>query len=171
MPFRPSPAVSANSAESKPNDLFARLFLTERPGANLNEMRYEFSEHYERGGWYVVTDTKWMMVCEFEAHRFNETQNYIDLGMLPADPDKVAHAMSELGDWLFSHHYSEIFPAPTFELRRSEDEKSLHIIGHKVPHVCATFQADELDSLDDAAERLEKMAQFLRKRMKAHFKK
>ena len=135
-------------------------------------MRYEFYTHPERPGWYQVTDTRWMLSVSFEAHRFNETQQVNDFGGLEGkDAQTIAHAMSELGDWLFSHHYSEVFPAPTFELRRSEDDKALHIIGHKIPHVCATFQTDELDSLDDAAERLEKMAQFLRKRMKAHFKK
>ena len=96
-------------------------------------MRYEFTEHYDREGWYIVTDTKWMIVCEFQAHRFNETQNFIDFGYLPADPDKVAHAMSELGDWLFSHHYAEVLPAPTFELKRSDDDSEILIIRHKAP--------------------------------------
>lgn len=135
-------------------------------------MRYEFIDHPQRDGWFQVTDTKWMLTVSFKAQNFNDTQEVDELGMLNGrDAQTVAQAMSELGDWLFGHHYSDIFPAPTFELRRSDDDSELHIIGHKTPRCCATFQTSELDSLDDAAERLEKMAQFLRKRMKAYHKK
>ena len=133
-------------------------------------MRYEFTEHYDREGWYIVTDTKWMIVCEFQAHRFNETQNFIDFGYLPADPDKVAHAMSELGDWLFSHHYAEVLPAPTFELKRSDDDSEILIIRHKAPHLMVSIPENEVNDLNEIACTLEKMAQFLRKRVQKYSK-
>ena len=124
------------------------------------DMRYEFTDHPSRQGWFRVTDTKWMMVCEFQAHRFNDTQNYIDMGQLPADPNKVAHAMSELGDWLYKHHYSDVFPAPTYETRLSEDDSELHIIRHKEPVMDAVFKTDDMVAIADA---LAKAAEYVRK--------
>ena len=113
-----------------------------------------------------MVDTKWMMVCEFQAHQFNETQNFIDLGHLPMDPDKIAHAMSELGDWMFSHHYSDALPVPTYEVRRTDDDSEVQVIRHKKPHLVVTTPANELNDLNELASSLEKAAQFLRKRVK-----
>ena len=126
-------------------------------------MRYEFSEHTERLGWYAVTDTKWMFTCEFQEHQFNDTQKFIDLGMLGGkDAQTVAAAMRELGDWLYLHHYSECFPAPTYELRISEDDSELHIIRHKEPYMDAVFETDDLKEIANA---LSKASEFIKKRM------
>jgi hypothetical protein len=126
-------------------------------------MRYEFIEHAERNDWYVVTDTKWMFVCEFQAHSFNETQKFIDFGMLDGkDAQTVATAMRELGDYMYLHHYSEAFPAPTYELRLSEDDTELHIIRHKEPYMDAMFETDDLKEIASA---LSKAAEFIKKRM------
>jgi hypothetical protein len=126
-------------------------------------MRYEFSEHPERVGCYVVTDTKWMFTCEFETHRFNETQKFTDFGALDGkDAQTVAQAMSELGDYMYLHHYSEAFPTPVYELRISEDDAELHIIRHKEPHMDAVFETDDLKEIAGA---LSKAAEFIKKRM------
>ena len=126
-------------------------------------MRYEFSEHHEREGVFIVTDTKWMFSCEFEEHRFNETQKYTNLDRLEGkDAQTVATAMKELGDWLYLHHYSECFPAPTYELRISEDDSELHIIRHKEPYMDAVFETDDLKEISSA---LSKAAEFIKKRM------
>ena len=93
---------------------------------------------------------------------FNETQTYTSLGHLPQDnPQKVAKAMSELGDWLFTHHYSDVFPAPTFEVRLSEDDSELHVIRHKKPTMDAVFHTDDMK---DIADVLAKASEFIRKR-------
>lgn len=124
-------------------------------------MRYEFLSHPEKSGWYIVTDTKWMLVCEFERQKFNETQTFVNHGCLPQDnADKIATAMRELGDWLFAHHYSEIFPTPTYEVRLSEDDSELHIIRHKEPRMNAIFQTNNMKDIADA---LAKGAEFVRK--------
>lgn len=126
-------------------------------------MRYEFEVHPERDGWYMVTDTKWMMVCEFETHRFNDTQKFPACGMLEGkDAQTVATAMRELGDWMYLHHYSEAFPAPTYELRISEDDSELHIIRHKEPYMDAVFKTDDLKEIASA---LSKASEFIKKRM------
>lgn len=126
-------------------------------------MRYEFTEHHEREGWFVVTDTKWMFTCEFEGHRFNDTQKFIDFGRLEGkDAQTIATAMTELGDWMYLHHYSEAFPPPTYELRISDDDTELHIIRHKEPYMDAVFETDNLKEIADA---LSKAAEFIKKRM------
>ena len=107
-----------------------------------------------------MTDTKWMMVCDFEAHRYNESQLFPDLGQLPTDPQKIATAMRELGDWLFSHHYAEVFPVPTYETRLSEADSELHIIRHKEPVMDAVFKTDDMVAIADA---LAKAAEYVRK--------
>lgn len=114
----------------------------------------------------MITDTKWMMVCEFQEHLFNETQNYLDYGQLPVDPQKIATAMREMGDWLYSHHYAEIFQTPTFELKRSDDDQEILIIRHKRPHISVSIPADDVNDLTDVANNLRKMAEFLNKRVK-----
>lgn len=107
-----------------------------------------------------MTDTKWMMVCDFEAHLYNETQVFPDMGNLPVDPDKIATAMRELGDWLYKHHYSDVFPAPTYEVKLSDDDSELHIIRNKEPVMDAVFQTDNMKEVADA---LAKAAEFVRK--------
>ena len=126
---------------------------------NRTNMRYEFIDHPSRDGWYQVTDKKGMLVCEFEKHRFNETQT---LGMLGEQPLKAATAMRELGDWLYRHHYSEAVPVPTYELRLSEDDSHLHILRHKEPLMDAVFETDDLKAVADA---LAKASQFVEKIM------
>lgn len=126
-------------------------------------MRYEFSSHPDKQGWFRVTDTKWMMVCEFEAHRFNETQTFPDMGQMPVDPQKIATAMRELGDWVYMHHYSEALPIPTYELRLSEDDSQLHIIRHKEPIMDARFETDDLRAIANA---LARASEFIEKKMR-----
>lgn len=126
-------------------------------------MRYEFSNHPSRQGWFRVIDTKWMLVCEFEAHRFNETQTFPDMGQMPVDPQKIATAMRELGDWIYCHHYAEALPIPVYELRLSEDDSQLHIIRHKEPFMDARFETDDLEAVADA---LAKAAEFVEKKIR-----
>lgn len=124
-------------------------------------MRYEFTYHPCILGWFRVIDTKWMMVCDFPAHQFNEVQQFPDYGMLEGrDAHTVAKAMRELGDWLFSHHYAEIFPVPTYETRLSEDDSELHIIRHKEPIMDAVFKTDDMAAIADT---LAKAAEYVRK--------
>lgn len=124
-------------------------------------MRYEFTSHPEKAGWYLVTDTKWMFSCEFREHEFNETQEFSGLDRLGADPDKIAKAMKEMGDWLFAHHYYEALPPSAYEIRLSEDDTELHVIRHKSPEMDARFETDDLESI---ARALGKASEFIRKR-------
>lgn len=124
-------------------------------------MRYEFTPHPEKSGWYLVTDTKWMFSCEFREHEFNETQEFSGLDRLGDSPEKATEAMSELGDWLFSHHYYEAMPLSAYEVRLSEDDTEMHIIRRKFPEMDAKFATDDLDAI---AKALAKASEFIRKR-------
>ena len=119
-------------------------------------MRYEFTPHPEKSGWYLVTDTKWMFSCEF-----NETQTFSGLDRLGDSPEKATEAMNELGDWLFSHHYYEAMPLSAYEVRLSEDDTEMHIIRRKFPEMDAKFATDDLDTI---AKALAKASEFIRKR-------
>ena len=71
--------------------------------------RYTLSAHPSREGWFRVSDRLWGLHCDFEAHRFNATQEFPDAGKLPGDPLVIARIMRELGDWLLDNHKEEAF--------------------------------------------------------------
>lgn len=125
-------------------------------------MIYEFTRHPEKAGWYMVTDTMWMLTCEFRKHEFNETQVFSVLDSIGADPEKISKAMREMGDWLCLHHYHEAMPASAFELRMSEDDTELHIIRRKHPQMDAIFSTDDLEAI---AKTIAKASIYVRKRL------
>ena len=125
-------------------------------------MRYEFTRHPEKAGRYMVTDTMWMLTCEFRKHEFNETQVFSVLDSIGADPEKISKAMREMGDWLCLHHYHEAMPASAFELRMSEDDTELHIIRRKHPQMDAIFSTDDLEAI---AKTMAKASIYVRKRL------
>ena len=125
-------------------------------------MRYEFTRHPEKAGWYMVTDTMWMLTCEFRKHEFNETQVFSVLDSIGADPEKISKAMREMGDWLCLHHYHEAMPASAFELRMSEDDTELHIIRRKHPQMDAIFSTNDLEAI---AKTMAKASIYVRKRL------
>lgn len=125
-------------------------------------MRYEFIRHPEKAGWYMVTDTMWMLTCEFRKHEFNETQVFSVLDSIGADPEKISKAMREMGNWLCLHHYHEAMPASAFELRMSEDDTELHIIRRKHPQMDAIFSTDDLEAI---AKTMAKASIYVRKRL------
>ena len=125
-------------------------------------MRYEFTRHPEKAGWYMVTDTMWMLTCEFRKHEFNETQVFSVLDSIGADPEKISKAMREMGNWLCLHHYHEAMPASAFELRMSEDDTELHIIRRKHPQMDAIFSTDDLEAI---AKTMAKASIYVRKRL------
>lgn len=64
-------------------------------------------------GWWVCTDKENNIVCRFEEHKFNETQEFTML-----DGDKystIAEALAqaryirEMSDWLRENHYDKVF--------------------------------------------------------------
>ena len=60
-------------------------------------------------GW-VCTDTENGIVCRFQAHKFNDTQEFTFLeDVEQPDALKIARLMREMGDWLGEHHRDKVF--------------------------------------------------------------
>ena len=63
-------------------------------------------------GW-VCTDKDHNIVCRFQEHKFNETQNFtlLDGDTFNSKAEAMAHAtyLREMGDWLKENHYEKIF--------------------------------------------------------------
>jgi len=55
-------------------------------------------------GW-VCTDTENGIVCIFDEHKFNETQQFTILNDIEnPDANKLARAVREMADWLVLNH-------------------------------------------------------------------
>lgn len=72
--------------------------------------RYLLQESTSRENWLVCTDTANGIVCLFERHAFNETQEFTFLEDSKIDALEIARLMREMADWLHDNHYNEIFP-------------------------------------------------------------
>lgn len=64
-------------------------------------------------GWWVCTDTENNIVCRFEGHKFNDTQEFTlldgDTFGKKEEAIKYATFVREMGDWLRDNHYDKIF--------------------------------------------------------------
>ena len=63
--------------------------------------------------WWVCTDTKNNIVCRFESHKFNDTQEFtlLDGNTFGTKEEAIKYAtfVREMGDWLRDNHYNKIF--------------------------------------------------------------
>ena len=72
--------------------------------------RFDLQNSNQQPGWLVCTDSENLIVCRFEAHKFNETQQVTMLEDAPApDVMAIARAMRKMADWLRENHYELIF--------------------------------------------------------------
>ena len=126
-------------------------------------MRYDFTQHVSRAGWYSVLDTDTGIRCDFREHQFNETQEFSLPDDLPADPNLISRMMRELGDWISLHRYSEAMPVPVYEYRMSDDDTTISIIRHKAPCFTIITSANEDTTSARFSEALRKAGEFARK--------
>lgn len=63
----------------------------------------------EKPNHWVCTDTDNGIICVFEAHRFNDTQQFTMLEDSRASVSELARIAREMGDWLRDNHYDKIF--------------------------------------------------------------
>lgn len=110
-----------------------------------------------------MLDSDYGIRCDFEAHRFNETQEFSLPDDLPADPALISRIMRELGDWISLHHYSEAMPVPVYEYRMSDDDTVVSIIRHKDPCFTISTSADEDTTSARFSDAIKKAAEFVRK--------
>ena len=128
--------------------------------------RFILEKSQELPDWWVLTDTENLIVCKFEEHKFNETQRVYVLEDSEFTSDtncanKLAHIMSEMGDYMFSHWYSIALPTPVFEFRQDDKNDRLLLIRNKFPRFTIEMQDDcDLKQLSDA---LKACDEFVRK--------
>ena len=64
----------------------------------------------EKPNHWVVTDTVNNIVCVFENHKFNDTQQFTLLeDVRHLDVLELAKSPREMGDWLRENHYGKVF--------------------------------------------------------------
>ena len=128
--------------------------------------RFILEKSQELPDWWVLTDTENLIVCKFEEHKFNETQRVYVLEDSEFTSDmncanKLAHIMSEMGDYMFSHWYSIALPTPIFEFRQDDENDRLLIIRNKFPKFTMEIQ-DDCD-LKQLSEALKACGEFVKK--------
>lgn len=71
--------------------------------------RFIIQESTKANHW-VCTDTDNLIVCVWEAHKFNDTQKFTYLNdERQASPTEIAKHLREMGEWLRSNHYDKVF--------------------------------------------------------------
>lgn len=118
--------------------------------------RFKLEKSKDQPNWLVLTDTENLIVCKFEEHKFNETQRISILEDSRFSnntncANELAHIMSEMGDYMFSHWYSIALPTPVFEFRQDDENDRLLLIRNKFPKYTIEIQDDcDLKQLSDA---------------------
>ena len=75
---------------------------------------------------------------------------------------RLAHIMSEMGDYMFTHWYSIAMPTPVFEFRQDDENDRLLLMRNKFPRFVIEIQDDcDMKQLSDA---IKVCSEFLKKR-------
>lgn len=75
--------------------------------------RFILQKSATQENWWVCTDTEYNIVCRFENHRFNDTQEFtlLDGDTFGTKEEALAYAtyLREMADWLRDNHYDIVF--------------------------------------------------------------
>lgn len=129
--------------------------------------RFKLEKSKEQPGWWVLTDTKNLVVIKFEEHKYNETQKVYLLkeSEMISSPDietKLARIMREMGEYMSTHWYSIAMPTPVYELRQDEETDRLLLLRNKHPRF--TLEVEDGCTHKQLADALRKASEFLRKK-------
>lgn len=129
--------------------------------------RFKLEKSKEQPGWWVLTDTKNLVVIKFEEHKYNETQKVYLLkeSEMISSPDietKLARIMREMGEYMYTHWYSIAMPTPVYELRQDDETDRLLLIRNKHPRF--TLEVEDGCTHKQLADALRKASEFLRKK-------
>lgn len=129
--------------------------------------RFKLEKSKEQPGWWVLTDTKNLVVIKFEEHKYNETQRVYLLkeSEMISSPDieaKLARIMREMGEYMYTHWYSIAMPTPVYELRQDDETDRLLLIRNKHPQFRLIIEDDCTSK--QLADALRKASEFLRKK-------
>lgn len=118
--------------------------------------RFILEKSQDLPGWWVLTDTKNLVVLKFKEHEFNESQQatFIDDDQSVLEKlgtQGIARILREMGDYMFTHWYSIALPAPVFEFREDDENDRMLLIRNKFPKFTLEIQDDcDLKQLSDA---------------------
>ena len=129
--------------------------------------RFKLEKSKEQPGWWVLTDTKNLVVIKFEEHKYNETQKVYLLkeSEMISSPDietKLARIMREMGEYMYTHWYSIAMPTPVYELRQDDETDRLLLIRNKHPRF--TLEVEDGCTHKQLADALRKASEFPRKK-------
>lgn len=129
--------------------------------------RFKLEKSKEQPGWWVLTDTKNLVVIKFEEHKYNETQKVYLLkeSEMISSPDietKLARIMREMGEYMSTHWYSIAMPTPVYELRQDDESDRLLLLRNKHPRF--TLEVEDGCTHKQLADALRKASEFLRKK-------
>lgn len=129
--------------------------------------RFKLEKSKEQPGWWVLTDTKNLVVIKFEEHKYNETQKVYLLkeSEMISSPDieaKLARIMREMGEYMYTHWYSIAMPTPVYELRQDNESDRLLLLRNKHPRF--TLEVEDGCTHKQLADALRKASEFLRKK-------
>lgn len=129
--------------------------------------RFKLEKSKEQPGWWVLTDTKNLVVMKFGEHKYNETQKVYLLkeSEMISSPDietKLARIMREMGEYMYTHWYSIAMPTPVYELRQDEETDRLLLLRNKHPRF--TLEVEDGCTHKQLADALRKASEFLRKK-------
>lgn len=129
--------------------------------------RFKLEKSKEQPGWWVLTDTKNLVVMKFEEHKYNETQKVYLLkeSEMISSPDietKLARIMREMGEYMYTHWYSIAMPTPVYELQQDEETDRLLLLRNKHPRF--TLEVEDGCTHKQLADALRKASEFLRKK-------
>lgn len=131
----------------------------------METKRFDLKQEPENGWWKII-DTVSEISIRFKEHEFNDTQSVNVPDNFPADPQRIARIMQEMGDWLFLHHYSVIFHPGKYEMRFDEDSERIIIIRHAHPKFRIVFEDD--CTLSKAIQKVKGAAAFMQSWQRRH---
>lgn len=134
-------------------------------------MRFKLDKSKEQQGWWILTDTANLVCITFKEHEFNETQRVtiLDESRFKGRTDcanELAHIMSEMGDYMYSHYYSIIFPTPVFEFRVDDENNRMLLLRNKYPKLTIEIQ-DECNDIQ-LSNALKAAGEFVKKISRRH---
>lgn len=113
----------------------------------MKNNRFRLEQSQDLPEWWVLTDTENLIVCKFKEHEYNETQRItvLEESKFVERTDcanELAHIMSEMGDYMFTHWYSIALPIPVFEFRQDDERDRLLLIRNKFPRITVEINDD-----------------------------
>ena len=123
--------------------------------------RFQLQKSTLQQGWWVLTDKDNGIVCRFQEHKFNETQKMTGLEDFTQEQImNMPTIMSEMGDWLATHHYNIAMPSVEFCIQQTDDDEYQFIERSKYPRF--RVMIDDECSAQELATALQKASEFIR---------